>query len=334
MKKYVLLGLLAQVLAGETQELLAQNASTKLFRSYWDNDFFNIRGQGTDESYTNGFRFDLFYEKSKTHRFSPDRLFPKAGVGSVDATGWGLGQCMMTPRDLSRTEYQPGDYPYAGALAGIRSLYSYNPEKKYSFQTEVMFGVRGPESFAAQTQIFIHRLIGDGRPMGWNNQLGTKLILNINFTFEKQLAHYRNAVEVIGGGQSYTGTLFNGLSTFAMLRIGKMTPYFNGYISQHASGDRATTIKRYRLEAYGIIRPGAGIVINNEMLGKGTVTPIDSQGSIQPPPSVKHWDLTVDYGAFISSGRVSFSFIQKSMSAMLKGLPSHEVGNLSFYYSW
>jgi hypothetical protein len=197
-----------------------------------------------------------------------------------------------------------------------------------------MFGVRGPESFAAQTQIFIHRLIRDQRPMGWNNQLGTKLILNVNFTAEKQIAHYRKAVELIGGGQVYTGTLFNNLSTFAMLRIGKMTPYFNGYISQHSSGGRAATIKRNRLQAYLIIRPSAGIVFNNEMLTKGTVAPIDSQGSIQSAPSVQHWDLTVDYGAVIASGHVSFSFIQKSMSAMLKGLPTHEVGNLSFYYSW
>src|SRR5260221_1555601 len=224
MKRYLLAGLLAQVLAGGTHELLAQDIPTALFRAYWDNDFFNIRGQGTDESYTNGVRFELFYKEPKRPRFLPDRLLPTAGEGSINIRGWGIGQCMMTPRDLSKTEYQPGDYSYAGALAGVRSLYSYNPEKKYSFQTEIMFGVRGPESFAAQTQIFIHRLIGDGRPMGWNNQLGTKLILNINFTFEKQLAHYRNAVEVIGGGQSYTGTIFNGLSTFSMLRIGKMKP--------------------------------------------------------------------------------------------------------------
>jgi hypothetical protein len=241
---------------------------------------------------------------------------------------------MMTPSDLSKSENQPGDYPYAGALVGTRSLYSYSPEKKYSFQTEVMFGVRGPESYAAQTQIAVHRLIHDQRPMGWNNQLGTKLILDVNFTAEKQLAHYRNAVEVIGGGQVFAGTLFNSLSSFAVLRIGKMTPYFNGYISQHTSKGRTAAAKRDRLQAYIIIRPSAGIVVNNEMLTKGTVSAIDSKGSFQSAPSVEPWDLTVDYGAVIASGRVSFSYIQKSMSAMLKGLPNHEVGNLSFYYSW
>jgi len=332
MKRYLLAGLLAQVLAGGTHELLAQDIPTRLFRAYWDNDFFNIRGQGTDESYTNGVRFELFYKEPKRPRFLPDRLLPTAGEGSINIRGWGIGQCMMTPRDLSKTEYQPGDYSYAGALAGVRSLYSYNPVKKYSFQTEIMFGVRGPESFAAQTQIAVHRLIGDQRPMGWNNQLGTKLILNLNVTAEKQVAHYRNAVELIGGGQAYAGTLFNSLSTFATIRIGKMTPYFNGYVSQHASGNTAG--RRNRLQAYIIIRPSAGIVINNEMLNKGAAAPIDSQGSSQSVPSVEHWDVTVDYGAVIAAGRVSFSFIQKSMSAMLKGLPNHEVGNLSFYYSW
>src|SRR5258705_1147840 len=113
MKKYLLLGLLAQVLAGETQELFAQNGPTKLFRAYWDNDFFNIRGQGTDESYTNGVRFELFYKEPKRPRFLPDRLLPTAGEGSINIRGWGIGQWMMNPRGLRKTEYQPGAYPYA-----------------------------------------------------------------------------------------------------------------------------------------------------------------------------------------------------------------------------
>jgi len=335
MKKYLFLGLFVQVMIVGAHELFAQDKPAYLIREYWDNDFFNIRGHGTDESYTNGLRFDLFYQQQpRLKKFILDRLFPRAGDSSVNVRGWGFGQMMMTPHDLSKTNYQRGDYPYAGALIGIHSLYSYNPKKKYSFQTEVMIGVRGTDSFAAQTQLFIHRVLGNQRPMGWNNQLGTKLIMNANFTVEKQLAHCRNVVEVIVGGQAFAGTLFNYVSTFATIRIGKMTPYFNGYMSQHSSRGSVIAGKKNRLQAYAIIRPSAGITVDNGMLTKKMSIPIDAQESVQSAPSVEHWSLSVDYGAVITSGHIGFSFIQKSMSAMLKGLPRHEVGNVSLYYSW
>jgi len=336
MNRYLFIALFVHVMMTGANRLFAQDNPTHLFRGYWDNDFFNIRGRGTDEAYTNGFRFDLFHlQKPKAKKFIIDRfLFPKAGDSSVNVRGWGFGQMMMTPRDLNKTDYQPGDYPYAGALVGIHSLYSYNPKKKYSLQTELMAGVRGPEAFAAQTQTFIHKLIGNSPPRGWNNQLGTKMILNANFTVEKQLTHYRNVGEMIVGGQAFAGTLFNFASAYATFRIGKMTPYFNGYLSQHSSIGSSTSQRRNRLQAYLIIRPSAGFTINNDMLTKETHTPTDAHGSVQSSPPIEHWNLSIDYGAVITSGHVGFSFIQKSMSAMLKGLPRHEVGNVSLYYTW
>ena len=44
---------------------VADKTSTHLFRVYEDDDFLNIRGNGTDNSYTNGLRFDFFYTKKK-----------------------------------------------------------------------------------------------------------------------------------------------------------------------------------------------------------------------------------------------------------------------------
>jgi len=315
-----------------THKLFAQDKPAYLFRIYWDNDLFNIRGRHTDNAYTNGFRFDLFYERRpKSKKFILDRLIPQAGDSSINVRGWGFGQMMMTPTDLNKTTYQPGDYPYAGALVGTHSFYSYNPKKKYSLQTELMVGVRGPESFAAQTQIFVHRLIGDQRPMGWDNQLGTKLIINTDLTVEKQLVHYKNIGEMIIGGQAFAGTLFNYASAYTTFRIGKMTSYFNGYISQYSSIGHATPQQRNKLQAYLIIRPSLGFTVNNDMLTKETRSTDDTNKSAQSP-GLEHWNLSIDCGAVITSGRIGFSFIQKSMSAMLKGLPRHEVGNISLYY--
>lgn len=43
---------------------------------------------------------------------------------------------------------------------------------------------------------------------------------------------------------------------------------------------------------------------------------------------------SANYGAVVSSGHFGISFIQNTSSAMMKGLYSHEVGNLSVYYAW
>lgn len=43
---------------------------------------------------------------------------------------------------------------------------------------------------------------------------------------------------------------------------------------------------------------------------------------------------SISYGAVATSGNFSISFIQNTSSAMMKGLYSHEVGNISLYFGW
>jgi hypothetical protein len=163
----------------------SDNINTHMFRLYEDNDFLNIRGKGTDNSYTNGTRFDLFYTKKKQSRFFIDRLMPKAGDSSINIFSWSLAQLMVTPNDISTTQYQPNDYPYAGALFAAHSLYSYNAERNIvsRLNWSLVFAVR---FLAKQSQTLIHSFIHYQKPMGWDNQLKTYPLFNINFTAETQ----------------------------------------------------------------------------------------------------------------------------------------------------
>src|SRR3954468_2694061 len=70
-----------------------------MFRIYEDDDFLNITGNGTDNAYTNGLRFDLFYIKQKPSRFFIDHLMPKAGSSSINVFGWNVTQLMFTPNN-------------------------------------------------------------------------------------------------------------------------------------------------------------------------------------------------------------------------------------------
>src|SRR5438105_5875223 len=152
----------------------------KMLRIYEDNDFINIRGDGTDEGYTNGTRLDIFFVKNKRPRFFIDRWMPKAGDSSVNTYGWGIMQVMITPSDISKHIPDANDYPYSGALFVAHSLHATNPVKKYNLQTELLMGVMGPPALAKQLQVLAHRIINYQQPMGWDHQLKTDVLLNLN----------------------------------------------------------------------------------------------------------------------------------------------------------
>ncbi len=315
----------------------AQDSAGKLLRVYEDDDFINIVGQGTDESYTNGTRIDLFYFKKHRSRFFVDKAMPKAGKGSIDIYGWGLMQTMITPSDISQSQYQPHDYPYSGALFATHTLYSYNPVKKYDFQTELVLGVMGPPALARQTQTFVHSIENYQKPMGWDNQIGTDILVNINFTAEKQLAAYDGFIELITGAQVFGGTMLNGISVYPLIiRFGKMNPYFNGFMSQYSND------KKYsKWQLYGVIRPHADLIFTNALLEGGLFSsksyPPKDDSYNKPDEFVRHLRHTVgeiDAGFVVAYKHISGSFMQKISTPMVRGLYGHTVGNISLYYSW
>lgn len=298
MKQNLPILLLFLLFAGRSERLFSQagqdpdGSPTRLFRIYEDNDFLNAYGRGTDNAYTNGTRFDLFYTKKRPSRFIIDRLLPKAGDSSVNVFGWGVMQVMFTPNNLGATAYQSDDYPYSGALFATHTLYSYNRAKKYDFQTEVVLGVMGPASLAKQTQDLIHGVIQNQKPMGWGNQLGTDALVNINFTAEKELASWGSSqashtarsnrssqtseslypaadapiIEVIGGARAFAGTMLNGLALYPLIRIGLMNSWFQGFISQNSGKGSHETAKRSKLQVYFVFKPEAQIIFSDALL--------------------------------------------------------------------
>lgn len=318
----------------------SDSVPSRLFRLYEDNDFINIFGKGTDDFYTNGTKLDFFYTKKKKSGFFIDKLMLRAGDSSVNTYGIGITQLMFTPNNIAATEYQPDDYPYAGALIASHSLYSYNPIKKYDFQTELMLGVEGPASLTKQAQTFIHRVINYQKPMGWNNQRKNKLVVNISFAAEKQFAAYNNWFEMVGGAQVFMGSFFKAAVVSPQIRIGKMMPYFSGYISHYAKNKSNT--KSTRLQAYLIIKPQAMLVVSNDALqGKmpgesliGKLSKYTSAGENKSYHEINTLVYALNVSAVMSAGHFSFSFTQNGTTAMLKDLYSHQFGNISFYYSW
>jgi hypothetical protein len=313
----------------------------KMLRVYEDNDIINILGQGTDQGYTNGTRIDYFYSKNKPSRFFIDRLMPKAGDSSINTYGYSIMQVMITPMNIAIRIPDRSDYPYSGALFATHSLYATNPVKKYNWQTELMLGVMGPPSLAKQTQKLVHKMNHYIMPMGWDYQLKTDLLLNVNVTAEKELLHINKAVEIIGGVQGYAGTALNGASVYSLIRFGKMEPYFNGFISQFANS-RESGVRR---QLYFVLRPSVEWMWSNALIDGGIFNrnhkkvpeQVTATNDDEPEPEKMKREPVVaklDYGLVVSAGRVSISFTQTTMTPMVKGVGGQKVGNISFLLAW
>ena len=337
MKKYLPCCLLVgiMVLSGINKLLAQSGEPTRIFRLYEDNDILNIRGNGSDRSYTNGLRFDLFYTKKHPSRFFIDRWLPGAGDNSVDLFGWGIMQKMVTPNDLSKTENQPNDYQYAGVLYLTHTLFSYNPSRKYSFQTEIALGIRGPASLARETQTLVHKLTNLQEPMGWDNQLETKPLANISFTAEKQLLRFGNFIELNGGAQLAAGNMLQAIGFYPMIRIGKMTPYFDGFMSQYST-DRSAK-KGKRSQFYLLFKPVTTFVLRNALMHGESMSADkpDRDGSTETSNRrVRHRLSEIEYGAVFTHGKFGISYTQTHSTEYNKGLYHHNVGNISLFLSY
>jgi lipid A 3-O-deacylase len=301
----------------------------RMFRLYEDNDLFNIQGNATDKAYSNGTRFNYFHRKQGALKSFVYDYMPRAGDSSFNTLGWSIMQIMITPTNILRRVPEAGDHYYSGALFFTHSLHSTNKVHKLSMQSEWIFGVMGPPALGKEAQNLVHGIIGSPRPMGWDYQLATDFLFNYNLTVEKGMVNYRNAVEVIGGAQVYAGTMLNGGSLFGVIRIGRLTPYFEDYIQQHTSTGK--------VKWFVLLRPSMELILYNALLEGGFFNdhpvpeiPGEKDGAVE----VRRVGSQLDLGVGVALGKCSLSFTQKTMSAMIRGLPEHTVGNISLEYSW
>ncbi|WP_316815699.1 lipid A deacylase LpxR family protein [Pedobacter nyackensis] len=293
----------------------------RLLQAYWDDDYINFYGNGTDKAYTNGTRFTLFYTKNKPSHFLFERVFPKAGDSSKNVFGFGLSQLIFTPRDIANPNFQPNDYPWSGALYATYSHYSYNEKKKYDLQTELDLGVIGPASLAEQTQKMIHKFVNYQEPNGWDNQFRNSLMLNLNFTAEKQLLTKGNFLEVIGGGQVMIGTGTNAAAVYSLIRIGKMSPYFQGLIRHYSRSDALN-----KTQLYFVFKPRVQWVLSNAILQGRTTA---NKEYYRP---INNLLASYSFGVVLVINRFSVSSIQTTSTPWLQGLYSHTWGNFTFTY--
>jgi hypothetical protein len=125
----------------------------------------------TDKHYTHG---------TKISQYNPAKVFDKYFFeeftgGLPDTIQKSIFQFMYTPSNIKTDEPQRNDRAWAGILAAeYVEHYNYDIFSAYH---GLHLGIVGPNSFAGDTQAYIHQLIGSAEPMGWDNQIGDELYI-------------------------------------------------------------------------------------------------------------------------------------------------------------
>jgi len=146
--------------------------------------------------------------------------------GLVYRAGIAIGQVFQTPDDLSSSDLIEDDVPYAGALTLQASWYAYNDDEFRGF--EITAGVVGPPSLAEQTQKTVHKLTGNQDPKGWDHQLSTEPVVNLNYMRKRKIWRKGNpagfAFDAAIDGNVGLGNLFTQASAAIELRMGHNLP--------------------------------------------------------------------------------------------------------------
>jgi len=146
--------------------------------------------------------------------------------GLVYRAGIAIGQVIQTPEELSRSDLIEDDVPYAGALTLQATWYAFNDDEFRGF--EITVGVVGPPSLAEQSQRTVHKLIGVTDPKGWDHQLKTEPVINLNYMRKQKIWRRGNpaglSFDTAVNGTVALGNLFTQASAELEVRFGHNMP--------------------------------------------------------------------------------------------------------------
>lgn len=201
-------------------------------RGTWTFLVENDVAAGTDRHYTNGLHLGWLSASGEAPTFVgevasflPFLLSPEG----KKRIGYTIGQSMFTPSEISISEPQANDRPWAGWLYAGVALLSETPKTLESLELDI--GVVGPAAQAEFVQSKWHHLIGATQPRGWNNQLDNEpaIVLIYEKKWREDVIRFAgpdsdygiDVTPVLGGA---IGNVFTYASAGLSLRIGENLP--------------------------------------------------------------------------------------------------------------
>ena len=188
-----------------------------------DNDTF----VGNDNGYTNGMFF-TWIDTADNNKPEPGFLaramswsLPDGDATAREVSLGTIGQLMITPDDIEEDPpiLPPDDLPYGGLLYYSDTFVRIS--KKHADSIAVTIGVVGENSFAEDSQEFVHDVISSDEPCCWDEQLDDEIVFQVSRgrTWRSWVSDGGNA-DLLLTGSVALGTISSSVDAGFMVRYG------------------------------------------------------------------------------------------------------------------
>ncbi len=151
---------------------------------------------------------------------------------------------------------------------------------------------------------------------------------------KKQFWKPNRHIGISGAVNLKAGTLWTGISSYTVIRTGKINDLFNGFISHYHTVKPVNGQTRFQL--YALMKPSISYNLKNTLISGGL---FEAKSRQKPEAREEEQESAIprkmaygyDYGLVISVNKLSLEITQKASTADIRGNRKHEVGNISIY---
>jgi hypothetical protein len=171
----------------------------------------------TDRYYTNGLKVGIGLP------LEPLQSPAAALLRSLDQeegedvhVGLFLGQNIYTPRDISISAAQPNDRPWSAWL--YLGAVAQRARENRLHTVEIDVGMVGPAALGEAVQSNWHRLIGVGRPKGWDNQGPNEPAFMVSYLHKRKYGN--DHADIVAHAGASLGTVMTNARVGGLVRLG------------------------------------------------------------------------------------------------------------------
>ncbi len=280
-----------------------------------DNDIFLF----DDWYYTAG--HEISYRKLLDNRQSLAKLITQTNVPSKAIVSFNLGNKIFTPK---RTQFENPinmDRPYAGYNYGSISI---SRLKGHSIVSSLEFeiGLIGKATGLGELQQWWHTKTGLEEPRGWDSQIANEVVLNMNYSYERNIRILK-FIDLVSASGVFVGTGSNKIAQDLTVRLIDFNPITESVFSHNRLAFKGNQGKEEVFIFGGI---GIDYVISNIFLEGSLFKNNKSLFTVDATP----WVLRRNFGIMYARNRGSFALSVNSIAKEVAKGSGHSYVRLAF----
>lgn len=260
-------------------------------------------------------RKDRYYTNGLNIRFSK---LVREGLSGASKKIWMLegGQKIYNPYRQNKDFLETMDRPFTGLLY-FRTGFNYISSGAHVLHWNALAGFIGKAALGEEVQRWHHRNFGLPRPHGWETQLKSEAVLNLQAVYYRHLSSQRKnkLLDVHLKGEVNAGTLFTGMSTGLAFKLGAFEKAANSahwdarLHRRHNSADR-------RYEFYIYFEPALTYQVFNATVQGGLFTGHKSVYTTGIQPFYYHHSFGMVYAKNRWITQLKFTYKTKEAATM------------------